>query len=204
MKRLLFILPLLALGAIVLTSGMRNKASVAVTGYAVGDKAEDFSLKNVDGKLVSLASFKDAKGFVVVFTCNHCPMAQKYEQRIIELGPKLKAKGFQLIAIQPNNPVENPEDAFPEMQKRAKAKGYSFPYLMDEGQKVYPKFGATRTPHVFVLDKNRVVSYIGAIDDNAGDPSAVKKHYVEMAADALLGGKKPDPSFTRAVGCGIN
>ena len=75
---------------------------------------------------------------------------------------------------------------------------------MDDGQKVYPKFGATRTPHVFVLDKNRVVSYIGAIDDNAGDPTAVKKHYVEMAADALLGGKKPDPSFTRAVGCGIN
>ncbi len=186
----------------VCVSAFRGGAPSASAGYKVGDKAEDFNLKNVDGKSVSLASYPDAKGFIVVFTCNHCPVAQMYEDRIIELSKTAKAKGFQLIAIQPNNPEENPEDSYSEMQNRAKEKSYPFPYLMDEGQKVYPRFGATRTPHVFILDKNRTVDYIGGVDDNS-DASSVKKKYAEMAVDAILQGKKPEPSFTRAIGCGI-
>lgn len=178
-------------------------APKATTGYAIGDKAEDFSLKNVDGSMVSLASYPEAKGFVVVFTCNGCPYAQMYEQRIIDLHNKLNPKGFPVIAINPNDPDVVPADSYDEMKKLAKEHAYPFAYLFDEGQKVYPKFGATRTPHVFVLDKNRVVQYIGAIDDNSESPELVKVKYVENAVEALLKGEKPSPDFTRAVGCSV-
>ncbi len=171
--------------------------------YVVGDQAADFSLMNVDGKPVALADFKNAKGFIVVFTCNHCPFAQLYEQRVIDLSKKYAPKGFPLIAINPNSPVVVWEDSFEEMQKRAKAKKYPFPYLFDEDQKVYPKFGATRTPHVFVLDSSLVVRYIGAIDDNPESQGDIKRNWVEDAVDALLRGEQPNPDFTRAVGCTV-
>jgi peroxiredoxin len=172
-------------------------------GYIVGDKAEDFSLKNVDGKMVSLASYKNVKGYIVVFTCNHCPYAQLYEQRVIDLHNKFSSKGFPVVAINPNSPDIVPEDSYPEMQRRARENNYPFDYLFDEDQMVFPKFGANRTPHVFLLDRNWVVQYIGAIDDNAESPEEAKKHYVEEAIDALLRGEKPNPDFTRAVGCTV-
>src|SRR5580704_4829110 len=106
--------------------------SFAPTGYSVGDKATDFKLKNIDGKMVSLSDFKDAKGFIVIFTCNHCPFAKAYEDRIIALDAKYKAKGYPVIAINPNDPVAVAEDNFETMQQRAKAKNYGFPYLVDE------------------------------------------------------------------------
>lgn len=173
------------------------------TGYGIGDVATDFTLKNVDGKMVSLADFKDAKGFVVIFTCNHCPFAQKYEDRISALNDKYAKKGFPVIAISPSDPDMNPEDSFPEMQVRAKEKKFKFPYLIDEGQKIYPQYGATRTPHVFLLDKNRVVKYIGAIDDNAMSPESVKTKYLEDAIDNLMAGQDVKTPLTKAVGCGI-
>lgn len=191
------------LGAMTLTLLMSAQWYEAATGYAVGDKATDFKLKNVDGKMVSLSDYKDAKGFIVVFTCNHCPYAQMYEQRIIDLHKKYASKGYPVIAINPNDPSIVAEDSYSEMQKRAKEKAYPFAYLFDDGQKIYPQYGATRTPHVFLLNKDLVVKYIGAIDDNAEDASAVKVKYLENAIAAISAGKDPQPNLTKAVGCSI-
>lgn len=177
--------------------------STVVEGYKPGDKAEDFRLKSVDGKMYSMSDYKDAKGFIVVFTCNHCPFAKKYEDRIIELANKYKSKGYILLAINPNDPSVQPEDSYALMQKRAKEKGFGFPYLFDEGQKVYPKYGATKTPHAFLLDKNLTVKYVGAIDDNVEDARAVKEKYLENAIAALENKKNPSPSVTKAIGCSI-
>lgn len=172
-------------------------------GYEVGDKAEDFRLKNVDGKMVSLSDYKDAKGFIVIFTCNHCPYAKLYEDRIIALDKKYAPMGYPVIAINPNDPEVQPEDSYDKMIVRSKEKDFTFPYLFDEGQQVYPKFGATRTPHVYLLDKSLVVRYIGAIDDSPQDADAVENRYVEDAISALKDGKSPDPAVTKAIGCSI-
>lgn len=173
------------------------------TGYQPGDTATDFKLKSVDGKFYSMADYKDAKGFIVVFTCNTCPFAVKYEDRINDLAKKYKSKGYILLAINPNDPIAQPDDTFEFMQKKAKDKKFAFPYLVDEGQKIYPQYGATKTPHVFLLDKNHVVKYIGAIDDNSDDASAVKEKYLENAITALENGQAPMPETTKAIGCSI-
>ena len=155
---------------------------------------------------MSLADFPETKGFIVVFTCNHCPVATAYEDRIIAIDRKYRAQGYPVIAINPNDPVAQPEDGFEKMQERAKSKSYPFPYLLDVGQNIYPRFGATRTPHAFVLRRegnDLVVQYIGAIDNNADDPEAVTTRYLERAVDALLAGQLPDPAVTKAVGCSI-
>lgn len=175
----------------------------APSAYIVGDKVEDFKLKNVDGNFVSLVDYIGTKGLLVVFTCNHCPYAQIYEQRIIDLHKMYSPLGVPVLAINPNSPVIVPEDSYEEMQKRSKAKKYPFPYLFDEEQTVMPIFGATRTPHVFLLDSSRVVRYIGAIDDNPESPNAAKNRWTESAVNALLAGRLPFPDFTRAVGCTV-
>ncbi len=175
-------------------------------GYKVGDLAEDFSLKNIDETMVSLSDYKDAKGFIIAFTCNTCPYAVMYEDRIIALNEKYASKGYPVIAIMPNNTDVKPGDNFDAMKSRAKSKGFTFPYLIDEKQDVYPKYGATKTPHIFILQKTskgNVVQYIGAIDDNYKDASAVNTKYVENAVDALLNGKKVKQTETRAIGCSI-
>ncbi len=175
-------------------------------GYDIGDVAEDFLLKNIDENMVSLADYKDAKGFIITFTCNTCPFAVRYEDRVQALNEKYAPKGYPVIAIMPNNTDVKPGDALPEMKKRAEEKGFTFPYLMDEGQKVYPKFGATKTPHIYVLEKTikgNIVKYIGAIDDNHKDASAVKVKYVENAVDALLEGEEVEQKETKAIGCSI-
>lgn len=176
------------------------------TGYKIGDVATDFSLKNVDGKKMSLKDMKNAKGYIVVFTCNHCPYAIAYEDRIVALDKKYSKKGYPVVAINPNNPAKQPADSFEKMQERAREKKFSFPYLLDEGQKIFPQYGATKTPHVYVLEKTakgNVVRYIGAIDDNYEDAAAVKNKYVENAVDALLSGKEVSVKETKAIGCSI-
>jgi len=175
-------------------------------GYDVGDSATDFKLKNVDGRIVSLANYKDAKGFIIVFDCNTCPYSRAYDERIVALSKKYAPQDFPLIAINANDPESSSGDSFDNMVKDARRKGYDFPYLVDETQGVAKAYGATNTPHVFVLIKNRsnlTVAYIGTIDDNARNPSDVKKKYVENAVDALLAGKPVTTTKTRAVGCGI-
>jgi len=173
------------------------------TAYKIGDTATDFKLKSVDGKMYSMSDYKSAKGFIVVFTCNHCPFAKKYEDRINDLAKKYKSKGYILLAINPNDPVAEPADSFDMMKVRAKEKGFAFPYLFDEGQKIFPQYGATKTPHVFLLDKNRIVKYIGAIDDNVDSAADVKEKYLENAIAALESGKTPSPETTKAIGCSI-
>lgn len=201
MKTIKFLALFLAVGALA-----AFKSDTPVAGYKVGDMAADFSLKNVDGKSVSLKDFKSAKGFIVVFTCNHCPYAQAYEDRVIALDKKYKSQGYPVIAINPNNPDKEKADSFTMMQQRAKDKKFAFPYLLDEGQKIYPQYGATKTPHVYVLQKTakgNEVKYIGAIDDNYEDAAAVKQKYVENAVDALLKGKEVPVKETKAIGCSI-
>jgi peroxiredoxin len=202
MKTIKFLAMFLMVGALA-----AFKADTAAPGYKVGDIATDFSLKNVDGKMVSLKSVKDAtKGYIVVFTCNHCPYAQAYEDRVIALDAKYKKLGYPVVAINPNNPEKQKDDSFAKMQERAKEKKFAFPYLLDEGQKIYPQYGATKTPHVYVLQKTakgNVVKYIGAIDDNYEDAAAVKQKYVENAVDALLKGKDVTVKETKAIGCSI-
>jgi peroxiredoxin len=175
-------------------------------GYKVGDKAEDFKLQNVDGKYVSLADFDDAKGFIVVFTCNGCPYAVAYQDRIIELDKKYKTLGYPVIAINPNDIDLKAEDSLEGMKKRAREKGFTFPYLKDAEYEVFKTYGATRTPHIYVLSKERgdlIVKYIGTIDDNYQDASSVQEPYLANAVDALLAGNDPDPNSTKAIGCTI-
>ena len=189
-------------------SPVKGETPVAQTvantaGYDIGDTASDFKLKNVNGKIVSMADYPDAKGFIIVFTCNACPYAKMYEDRIIALHNKFASKGYPVIAINPNDPEIVEEDSYENMQVRAKEKGFPYPYIFDEKQEVLAKYGATKTPHVFLLNNNKVVEYIGAIDDNPRDASAVKDKYVENAIAALNSGTKPDPATTRAIGCSV-
>lgn len=197
---------LMAAAIFVLLISAFTAKGITGEGYKIGDVAENFTLKNIDGNMVSLSDYKDAKGFIVTFTCNTCPYAVMYEDRIIELNNKYAAKGYPVIAIMPNNVDVKPGDALPEMKKRAEEKGFNFPYLIDEAQNVYPKFGATKTPHIFILEKTskgNIVKYIGAIDDNYKDASAVTTKYVEEAVDALLSGKEVSEKETKAIGCSI-
>jgi peroxiredoxin len=176
-------------------------------GYQVGDKAADFRLKNIDGNELALADFKEAKGFILVFTCNHCPCAAKYEDRIIALDKKYKTLGYPVIAINSLDVVQYPVESLARMKARAAFKKYSFPYLSDENQEVAISYGAPTTPYVFVLKKlenNLVVQYTGAIDDNMWEPKSIKEKYVENAIDQLLEGKKVVTASTTAFGCTIN
>ena len=187
-------------------SAFTNNFESSNKGYEIGDVATDFKLMNVDGKMVSLSDYKDAKGFILTFTCNTCPFAVAYEDRLIALDKKYASKGYPVIAIMPNNTDVKPGDNMDAMKKRAKSKGFTFPYLLDDGQKIYPQYGATKTPHMFVLEKTNkgnIVRYIGAIDDNYKDASAVKEKYVENAVDALLSGKSVEKTETKAIGCTI-
>lgn len=173
---------------------------------AVGDEAPAFELMNIDGEMVSLASFEDQKGAIVVFTCNHCPFAKMYEDRLVQLDNDYADKGFPVVAINPNDAEQYPEDSYKNMKKRAKEKGFTFPYLYDETQDIAKAYGATRTPHVFLVvnrEDGQFIEYIGAIDDNAKDAESVEEEFLRNAIDAILDGGKPSPDNTKAVGCGI-
>jgi peroxiredoxin len=174
--------------------------------YKIGDEVKDFSLKNVDGKMVAMKDFSKAKGIIVIFTCNHCPFSVAYEQRIMNLDVKYRPMGYPVIAINPNDPAIVPDDSYENMVKIALEKGYTFPYLFDETQEVAKAFGAAKTPHVFLLNKVKsklILEYMGAIDNNSDDATQADKKYTEEAVDALLAGKKPAVTETKAIGCGV-
>ena len=183
-------------------SPVQTKTIEEIGGYNIGDVATDFLLKNIDGSMVSLASMDNAKGYIVTFTCNECPFAKMYEDRLIQLHNTYAPLGYPVIAINPNSP-ENEKEGYEAMQARAKEKEFPFVYLVDEGQKIYPQYGAVRTPHVFLLDSEFKVQYIGTIDDNAKSAEDVKVKYLENAINALEKGEKPDPNITKAIGCPI-
>ena len=173
-------------------------------GYAgelkIGDAAPDFKgIVGTDDNKHDLADFKDFELVVLVFTCNHCPVAKAYEDRLVALQKDYRGKGVQLVAVNVNN---LPADRLDAMKKRAKQKGFHFPYLYDATQKIGHDYGATVTPHVFLLDKDRRVAYMGAIDDNMKQDD-VKTSYLRNAIDALLGGKNPPEQTTKQFGCSI-
>lgn len=171
-----------------------------------GDTAPDFKLKNVDGKEVSFASFPKAKGYIVVFTCNTCPYAVAYEQRIIELDKKFKSQGYPVIAINPNDPEASKADTFDKMQDLAKEKKYPFPYLFDAGQKITDQYGAKHTPHLFIVSKTpkgNVIEYVGAIDNDPEGTKTEKTKYAEDAIAALKSNQKPAITQTKEIGCTV-
>ena len=158
------------------------------------------------GKKVSFANFKKAKGFILIFTCNHCPFSVAYEDRIVALDKKFKNQGYPVIAVNPNDPTEYPSDGYNAMVTRAKDKGFTFPYLLDPTSNVARDYKASRTPHVYIVKKQGKkykVVYVGAIDDSARNESKVSEKYVEAAIADLLKGKKPTKNYSRAIGCSI-
>lgn len=180
--------------------------AIAEAGYKIGDEATDFKLKDVSGKMVSLSDYENAKGFIVIFTCNTCPFAVASEERIVALDKEFKPQGYPVIAINPNNPKVQEDDTYELMQQKAKVAGFTFPYLFDESQTIYAKFGATKTPHVYLLQKEdgkNIVKYIGAIDDNVRNASEVKDRFLANAVNELLEGKEVTVKETKAIGCSV-
>lgn len=169
----------------------------------IGELAPDFSLPGVDQQHYTLQSFSQKPVLVVVFSCNHCPYVQAYEDRLIEIQRDYAERGVQLVAINANDDVKYPEDSFDHMVARAKAKGFNFPYLRDAAQQVARAYGATHTPHLFVFDQDRRLRYTGKIDDNWQRPEAVSRRYLRDALDALLEDKQPAEPTTHAIGCSI-
>ncbi len=181
-------------------------ANLSAQGYEPSDTATDFSLLNVDGKKVSLSDYSDVKGYVVIFTCNHCPFSVAYEDRIIALDKEAAALGFKLVALNPNDSVQYPDDSYSAMIRRASEKGFTFPYLLDATQEYAKAYGAQKTPHVFVLQKENgvlIVKYIGAIDNNFKDAAAADRHYVTEALKEILAGQPVSTPVTKAIGCGV-
>ncbi|HRI30409.1 MAG: thioredoxin family protein [Candidatus Kapaibacterium sp.] len=179
---------------------------IAADTYVLGSKVDDFTLKNIDGTMISLSSYTKNDGVVIVFTCNHCPYSKLYEDRIVALDASMKKKKYSVLAINPNDPIAYPDDSFENMIVRAKEKKFTFPYVIDETQEIAKKFGATRTPHFFILKKvnnSFEIAYIGALDDNAQEPDSVTVNYVEKAVDAIQKGDKVEPASTKAIGCSI-
>ncbi|EDM43974.1 thiol-disulfide isomerase or thioredoxin [unidentified eubacterium SCB49] len=181
----------------------QTKTLEEIGGYKIGEVAADFDLKNVDGSQFSLANIDNAKGYIVVFTCNECPFSKMYEDRLINLHNEYAPKGYSVVAINPNAVPDNEKENFESMQKRAQEKNFPFVYLADDKQEVSPKYGAVRTPHVFILDAERKVQYIGTIDDNSRSEKDVTVNYIDKAIQALENGTKVDPNYTKAIGCPI-
>ncbi|MEM8888284.1 MAG: thioredoxin family protein [Bacteroidota bacterium] len=177
-------------------------------GVDIGDLAPAFNLKNIDGNMYSFENIKDAngetpKGYIIVFTCNTCPYAKANESRLIGLQENFGPKGYPVVAIMPNDTDMKPGDSFEAMKANAEDKGFNFLYLIDEEQSVFPQYGATKTPEVFLLDENRIVRYHGAIDDSVRDEEGVETKFVENAIEAIGNGQEPTPATTKSIGCGI-
>ena len=173
------------------------------TGYKIGDEATDFSLKNVDGKMVSLADYPDAKGFIIAFTCNHCPYSIAYEDRIIALDAKYKPLGYPVIAINPIDPAVNEDDSFDNMVVRMKANNFPWLYLYDETQEIALAYGALRTPHFYVFNENRKLVYTGRAVDSPRDPSKISINDLENALEELLADKPISVDVTNPIGCNV-
>ena len=173
------------------------------THLKIGSKLPEFNLPATDSKNYSPSSFQNSKVLVVMFTCNHCPYVQAYEERLIKLQSDFKSKGVTFVAINSNDEKNYPEDSFENMIKRAKEKGYNFPYLRDKSQEIARKFGATHTPEIFVFDEKKTLQYHGGIDDNWKEPEKVTKQSLKEAIEALLANKKIETSETHAIGCTV-
>lgn len=208
-------------------SGPKNKSTVNTDAFVpnpqaieeqehetltIGSKAPDFNLPDMNGKMVSISDFSDAKVLVVLFTCTHCPTAQAYEDRMIQYTTDYKDKGVQVVAIMPNSNLgTSPEelgytefdDSFENMKLRAKDKNYNFPFLYDgDNEAVSIQYGPTTTPHVFVFDKDRKLQYVGNIDQSE-KPGTGNAENLRAATDAVLEGKPVENPVTKSFGCSI-
>lgn len=179
---------------------MTSDASAALR---IGDRAPAFSLPGTDGQTYSLESLSKHSVLVVVFSCNHCPYVQAYEDRLVAIQRDYAGRGVQVIAINSNDDVNYPEDSFEQMTARAQAKGFNFLYVRDATQAVARAYGATHTPQLFVFDRVRALRYTGKIDDNWQHPKAVTRQYLRDVLDALLSDRAPAESQTHAIGCTI-
>jgi peroxiredoxin len=203
---------LIIVAIVLFISGMSLSAQKQYKSLQIGQKTPDFNLPGVEGRNYSLADFADAEVLVIVFTCNHCPIAQAYEGRIKKLAADYKDKGVALVAISPNDPkavrldelgYSDMGDSFEDMKIRAKDMEYNFPYLYDgENQKVSLAYGPARTPHVYIFDRQRKLRYIGRIDDSE-KPHLVKTEYARNAIEALLKVRKVPVEETPTIGCSI-
>jgi peroxiredoxin len=197
MKKYMFI----SMAALMMTALLNAQSQ-----YKAGDVASDFKLKNVKGEMISLSNYNDADGFIVAFWCNSCPVVKKYDQRLQELHAKYAPKGYPVVAINANDPAVSPGDSYEKMKETAAKLNYKFDYLFDETQEIARKYGATNTPHIYILswkDGKLAVDYVGAIDNNADDASAADKKYAEDALNSILKGQAVAVAGTRAVGCSI-
>ena len=169
----------------------------------LGAQAPDFSLPGVDGRVYSLADFKDAKLLIVVFSCNHCPYVLGSEDRLKQLVSDYAPKGVKLIAINSNETEHHPTDSFAHMKTHAAEQGLNWPHVRDESQQVARAYGALRTPHYYVFDAARKLRYTGRMDDNPRDPRKAKTRELRDALDALLTGKAPTVPLTNPIGCNV-
>lgn len=176
---------------------------MATNTLKIGSPAPDFNLLGIDDKKYSLASFKDKKALIVIFSCNHCPYVQAYEDRIKQIQKDYQSKGVEVIAINSNEDKGYPEDSFENMKKRAAEQKFNFLYLRDEDQSVARAYDATHTPEIFVFDGDRKLAFHGKIDDNWQEPNKVKNHYLKSALDELLAGKEISIPETFTIGCTI-
>ncbi len=170
---------------------------------AIGALAPDFKLPAVDGSSCSLSDFHDKKILVILFTCNHCPYVQAYEQRLIAIQNDFSSQGVALVTINSNETRNHPEDNFPNMVARAKEEAFNFPYLRDETQEVADAYGAHYTPEVFLLDEERRLRFTGRIDDNWQNADQARSHDLRDAIEALLSGNQVKQAETSAIGCTI-
>jgi peroxiredoxin len=176
---------------------------MATNNLKIGFPAPDFILTGIDDKKYSLESFKDKKAVVIIFSCNHCPYVQAYEERIIKMQNDYATKAVAVIAINSNEDVNYPDDSFENMKKRAAEKNFNFPYLRDEDQSVARAYDATHTPEIFLFDAERKLAFHGKIDDNWQEPDKVQNHYLQDALDELLAGKEISVPETFTIGCTI-
>ena len=193
-------------------SGIVGEAGFQPETLKIGGTAPDFNLPGVDGRDYALKDFAEARILVVVFTCNHCPSAQYYEERIKSLVTNYKDKGVALVAIMPNDPKSvslaelgytDLSDSFEEMKIRARDRQFNFPYLYDGATEAVARaYGPVATPHAFIFDATRKLCYAGAIDDSER-VQHVTKSYVREALDALLAGQEPPVTKTKIVGCSV-
>lgn len=173
------------------------------TNLKIGSKIPNFNLPGIDGKSYSPSTFQDSKVLIVIFTCNHCPYVKAYEDRLINLQKEFLDKAVRFIAINSNDEINYPEDSFENMVKRAKEKGYNFPYLRDKTQETAKIFGASHTPEIFVFNQNRTLQYHGGIDDSWKEPNKVTKKYLKNAIEAILSDKPIENTNTQAIGCTV-
>ena len=195
-------------GIAILAAGATGAlAAESAGGLAPGAKVPaavaKTKMKNVDGKMLSIADVTGKSGTLVVFTCNHCPFARDWEQRIVELANTYSGKGVGVILVNANDPTTHTEDGFEEMQARAKSRGMKVPYVVDDTSGVARAFGASVTPEAFLFDRSGKLVYHGTIDDNRKEPDKVKARYLKDALDAVVAGKAPAVPETKGLGCGI-